>query len=400
MKCDKCNKTYQDEDIALSVGIIHICTECVDIAASNKKNIVIDNVLTYINSYRHGSSKMKMRDVCAGYYTEEEIFNAKVLLHSENPILFGELIRRQDSNVRTKEEANLDDIYDWFRKLDDNELSVDVCANNIKRLPKYNPEEVEKTSMIERIIQLEESIQCEKETNLRIIARTCQLEAKVFQGSASLENKLNLVQTELGKTDTQIIKMNNEVKNMDKEIKDQKNYAGALKLGVATNTRSSVYSNNRNDNMNVNNYSNNQNIQNNNEWQIAGRKRRAVVGTARPIAAKTGSAGNKVLGAPPPSRHFVIERVLNDVTEDDLKCYITSKNSQLEIRSLICLSHPDSLYKKFKLEISVTDCKIVYAPDFWQSGMRVRPYWKKRTREIDQSADNEDDNESIRSDDE
>ena len=59
-----------------------------------------------------------------------------------------------------------------------------------------------------------------------------------------------------------------------------------------------------------------------------------------------------------------------------------------------CMSHEDSIYKKFKLEISVTDCNIVYAPDFWQQGMRVRPFWKKRiTGESIQQGDRENVNE-------
>ena len=374
---------------------------CLDKLASNDKNNVIDEVLSYINTYRHGSNKRQMREVCASFYTDVEFFYAKVLLHSKNPIIFGELIKRQDTNVRTKEEANLDDIYDWFRKLDDNDKTINICAKNIKRLPKYNPEEVEKTSMLERIIQLEEAIKSEKETNLKTITRTCKLEEKVFQGSESLENKLNLVRSELDKTDTQMVKMNNEVQILDKEIKDQKNYAGALKIGVVgNNNRSSanmntVNNNNNNNNSNYNNGSNNNNNSNNNAWQIVRKKRKAVVGTARPTTTGAGTAGNKVMGAPPPSRYFVIERALSETTVDDLKSYISSKNINLEIRSLICMSHPESVYKKFKLEVSVRDCKLVYDPDFWQSGLRVRPFWIKRiTGETEQSGDDENEDQS------
>ena len=82
--------------------------------------------------------------------------------------------------------------------------------------------------------------------------------------------------------------------------------------------------------------------------------------------------------------------------------HIKTKNSELEIRSLACLSHENSTYKKFKLEVSVLDCKVVYDPDFWQWGMRVRPYYRKkgkddekkdifRTEEVENSEDDEDD---------
>ena len=80
MKCDKCNKSYQQNSIAISVGDTKICKTCVDAAASN--NVCINEVLAYINTYRHSSGKKRMREVCAGFYKEEEIFEAKTLLHS------------------------------------------------------------------------------------------------------------------------------------------------------------------------------------------------------------------------------------------------------------------------------------------------------------------------------
>ena len=103
MKCGACSKTHGDECVSLLVGDIKICTECVETAATKKKGTVgLNEILTYINTYRHGCSKRKMREVCASFYNEEEIFNAKVLLQKAYPTLLGEVIRRQDSKERTK----------------------------------------------------------------------------------------------------------------------------------------------------------------------------------------------------------------------------------------------------------------------------------------------------------
>ena len=71
--------------------------------------------------------------------------------------------------------------------------------------------------------------------------------------------------------------------------------------------------------------------------------------------------------------------MLSDISKDDLMAHILHKNKELEIRSLECMSHNDSRYKKFKLEISVEDCQTVYTSDFWQWGMRIRPYFRKRS---------------------
>ena len=42
------------------------------------------------------------------------------------------------------------------------------------------------------------------------------------------------------------------------------------------------------------------------------------------------------------------------------------------------MSHEDARYKKFKLEISVEDCSIVYDQDFWPWGTRIRPFFQTR----------------------
>ena len=191
MKCDKCNKSLQQNSIAISVGSTKICKTCVDAAANN--NVCVNEMLAYINTYRHSSGKKRIREVCAGFYNEDEIFEAKTVLHSKNPSLFGECVKRQDSTTsggRTKDEANLDDIYDWFRKLDDNDIKLNICAKNLRRVPRFNPEEAEITSMLERLIKVEEAMFAEKGSHMELIGRTCKLEEKVFTGTESLENKL------------------------------------------------------------------------------------------------------------------------------------------------------------------------------------------------------------------
>ena len=397
MKCDKCNKSCQQNSIVISVGEIRICKTCVDNAASGCDSVIINEVLAYINVYRHSSNKRKMREACVGFYNEEEIFNAKVILHSVKPSLFGDCVKRQDSTAggRTKDEANIEDIYDWFRRLDDHDISLNICAKNLKRVPKFNPEESENTSMLERIIKIEESMRMEKDTHIALIGRTSKLEEKVFNGSESPENKLSLVNDNLNKTESQIVKVSNEVINIDKEVKSQKNtFSDVLKTSLSQfNNNSTANNNNSNNNNRYNNLAANggnnmgannlgsmtNNNEQNNEWRVAGenrRRKKAILGTARPIPAVSGST-SKIFGAPPPSRHFVLERVRKEITEDDLIAYINNKNNELEVRTLECLSHEESLYKKFKFEISVEDCKIIYAPDFWRWGTRIRSFFSQ-----------------------
>ena len=387
MKCSNCNKKYHDDKTAITIGECKICQFCVDNASSKPSNVLVNDVLAYINTYRAGCSRRKLRDVCSSYYTDEEIFSAKTILHSENPTIFGELIKRQDSKEgskeqRSKEEANVDDIYEWFKKLDEYNIEYIIYSSNIKRLPKFNPEETDNASILERLIQVEEMLKYNKASHFSLVTRTCKLEEKLYQGDECIENIVK-------KTDDKVVQMFNNVKNIDMEVKTQntviqktiesqvKSYVNAVKTTPVTSNRNSsnVLQNNSNGSSSNNINGNSQNISNDG-WKRVQNRRKAVCGTARP-----GAVGTKVMGAPPPSRHFVIERVLGGITSEDLKAHISFKNSEIEIRSLECMSHSEARYKKFKLEISVEDCQAIYNPDFWQWGMRIRPYVRKRSTE-------------------
>ena len=89
---------------------------------------------------------------------------------------------------------------------------------------------------------------------------------------------------------------------------------------------------------------------NNNTWQVpkkhvqALRKRnsRRIQGTV---------TGSNVKGAPSPSRTMFIYRVDNDTNDDDMRAWISDHN--VNIIHFERLSHVDSKYKSYKLEVSV-----------------------------------------------
>ena len=80
---------------------------------------------------------------------------------------------------------------------------------------------------------------------------------------------------------------------------------------------------------------------------------------------------------------------MNNITKDDLSNYIKNKNCELEVRSLECMSHADARYKKYKLEISVEDCKIVYDPDFWPYGTKKTLFRKRNVADREPSRRND-----------
>lgn len=93
----------------------------------------------------------------------------------------------------------------------------------------------------------------------------------------------------------------------------------------------------------------------------------------RNVTVGTNSQNDGVLGAPAPSRHIVIERVMRSTSLESLRKLI-DKNGII-VRSLEALSHVEAKYQKFKLEVPKSDLQKVYNGENWPVGVCVRPYF-------------------------
>ena len=102
------------------------------------------------------------------------------------------------------------------------------------------------------------------------------------------------------------------------------------------------------------------------KWTVVEKKKRNIV-------FGTGCGSDRVLGAPPPSRDLVIERVSKVTKETDLKDHIKSKGVCL--RSMSLMSHIDAKHQTFKLEICKDDLMKVYYPHVWPCGISIRRYF-------------------------
>ena len=83
MKCDKCKHTGRE--MTIQVGNTKICQECVNDAATknNANAYVVNELLTYVDTYRHQSSKAKIQLACLKFYADQDIIDAKYALYSE-----------------------------------------------------------------------------------------------------------------------------------------------------------------------------------------------------------------------------------------------------------------------------------------------------------------------------
>ena len=164
MKCGQCKQTGRDK--AIQVGSCKICQECVDAAESVnveestdsvnvQKKLRVNEFLAYVNTNRHQSSKLKIQMVCMKFYADQDVIDAKQVLYDEYSHELVDPQNRQESNNRSKAEKSVEDIYVAFQKLDEMEVEPCFAAGDIKRLPNFTPEEMDLTSVLDRLVRLE-----------------------------------------------------------------------------------------------------------------------------------------------------------------------------------------------------------------------------------------------------
>ena len=115
--------------------------------------MIINDLLAYANSYRGSCGNSKLYNACLREFDDTEIYDAKELLYAEYQEILG--IHTVQKGEK-KKNSSLEDIFKALDELvDRREVSVLCAFINVKAIPKYNPEELVDSSMIQRIIKLE-----------------------------------------------------------------------------------------------------------------------------------------------------------------------------------------------------------------------------------------------------
>ena len=89
------------------------------------------------------------------FYADQDILDAKQVFYNEYSHELGDPQNRQVSNNRSKAENSVEDIYVAFQKLDEIKVKPCFAAVDIKRLPNFTPVEMDLTSVLGRLVRLE-----------------------------------------------------------------------------------------------------------------------------------------------------------------------------------------------------------------------------------------------------
>jgi hypothetical protein len=268
----------------------------------------------------------------------------------------------------------MEDIIDAFQLLDAAEVKVDIVTSNVKRIPLYSPEEMDLSSILDRVLKLENkmvnvensaAMNCtenniinENIDSLKISLKPC-ADAQVFVSKkpsfAEVASNGKQVQEKkkrkkIGKSHTEVIQ--EQTKAFDVYAKTTEKTSEVDKL----------------DNNKDNIFLKNPHVDNDGFITVKSRnkmKPKTIIGT-------NASTERKRFGAPLPSRYIVIERVLSDITENEIKQHLI--DMKIDVRRVSLLSHPDSTYKKFVIEIAKSDIDKVYNENLWPKGVYVRKF--------------------------
>ena len=224
-KCIKCE--VNDTHVSFEK-----CTECIQ-KALDKPEVIVNDVLTYINSYRSSCEKSKLYDVCIKHFGDEEIDAAKKAIYDEYPCILGEPTNRIGSRCKSKKDFVLGDIFEAFDELDRKSVIPCCASSNLRSIPRFNPEELNESSMLERLINMEHLLNEHKTRLDENYANITDNRSLIDDNHRSISNVQNEVQTSIKLThevNDNLNKLNNDAKDLRNSSNDSNNasYVSAL----------------------------------------------------------------------------------------------------------------------------------------------------------------------------
>ena len=161
-----------------------------DECSSTKAEIVINEVLSYIQYYIHKSTRENIRNVLIRFFNAETIINAKTLLWEKCQGILGPIDVRRSSNIRTAKEADVTDLINGFDKINKSPFDVPVfVAVDFENLPRFPPEDIEHMSILDRLSKIEQRMSMVECTSVNNSDSLSAMQTIVQQGLLDIDKK-------------------------------------------------------------------------------------------------------------------------------------------------------------------------------------------------------------------
>ena len=344
------------------------CPYCKDVQ-------LVDHVLMYAECHRHTSAKDVLVRTMAGYYSSDDILNAKDLLikhFGEFDILNDNIKKaRQSSNNRTHDMANCDDIVVILNVLEEKHVQVICVTNKWWKIPKVQPESFNDLSIAEKVAELEakfalyDKTLCNVKTEItKHDSRLSEVESENTAQNVQLEQLVvkNNSKTQTINTPSYASKVNEHVDKPGPDLPNPK-LGGISRLPKKGNPEVSRQRSNSTPTGDSDGFIRpadqvRREARRNRNQQ----KRQGVMGKA---------TGPGLISATGPSRDLFVTYVSKECDLDTMRQHIRSTG--VVERSLTIKEGDD--YNSFILKVAAKDAEQMKDPEIWPEGVFVRRYY-------------------------
>ena len=352
--------------------------------------IVINELLSYCVFHYNNSSVDAIKRVVIDFYHPTEISEAKrILWNSSSQEIIGPRPLRRNPNANGK---NLDDIFTALQVLDEQSETIPTfAAVKLDGVPRYAPEEIDMTSMILRINDLErkcarldkqvannsDTIQTVMDAQMQSNSYASAMKRGPDNAQLQPRNSSTTVATP-ARTSNQNVSFGTRVGDprpprvqgpaatpsigtTSVAAPDSNSISAAAAAAVASNpTSSGGDAGAENDHGDGFQRPANQIRR---ERKRARKNNNIIFGTKEPTTLKAG----------PRLKEIFVFNLESDTDDNAIKTHLESKG--LEKRS-----HADAVRKSYRLVINYTDNDIVMNSECWPEGVGIRPYYRPRDK--------------------
>ena len=372
----------------------------------NPIRLVVCELLCYAVEYIKCTTRDALTKTIDQFYDLDEIIGAKRILYSRYIKKLGEFPPRKTSPNRSEKSAHLEDIMTSLLALDQEEIELKFAAVDIRRLPKWDPNEFDAIGMLEKILTLERRLNNLEMTTSENKVQLLEAKDKVDSLSKRIDNKTIMTNDQNNSNKPESYAMITEKrcqtptgsayipKTEARSDADSKTPNAApsplAAIGTGHPTIQQIPNNKHISSVPArlqipvaDSDDGATDVSEGYEFSRYERKRKVRQQKRRNFIA--GAATNtRLLGAPPPSRDFFVYRVVKSANEGDIGTHLAS--FEIQARSVVKLSHEDSTYSSYKVSVSQDDADKIMDPDKWPNGIRIRRFRKFTTNVTDGEA--------------
>ena len=388
-------------------------------------------VLAYIVYSLQNSTKRKIVSAVAGYYSLNDIVEAKEVLWSsitDSTSYLGDKKSRKGSSSKPASEFHAEDIVDAITKIEkEKRIQMPrfiVEAYDLSLIPRAIPEETLSVSIAERVNSLEDLCKSLKTNVDNLLSKNVVLTERInnvvslpryssavksSEISSSEVTNNHTSQSETGQHVPQPKPPHTAAPSTSVRGRGR-GRANGRGLGYGRGLQHGrggrhIYSHNKSQGINrsvdrqslpFNSYIHDTDVDDDNHSRASSRSRyshsvadsvadssefiepsyvrkKARQQLRRQILTGKGSAVGGFKGAPEPSRDLFLYRFVQEATADVIKDNVVGEG--YEVRDIIQMSHKDAKYKSFRLSVPASQYQALHdAEDFWPEGVRIKQF--------------------------